>query len=140
MYPQQKNAYVANQVEGMSPERLILAMYDAALRNLARATDALDRGDVQRKGENLSKTLAIVTELQASLNRDAGELSEQLESLYDYVIRCLTTANVENDKAKVKEASGLIKTVRDGWAQMLEGLGSVPTVPKVPTSEAKRYV
>jgi len=139
MYPR-KSAYTNNQVEGYSPERLVLAMFDAALRNLGWAVDALGRGDLARKGEGISKTLAIVNELQASLNAEAGgELAERLSGLYGYVANCLVTANVENDAAKIEEARKLIQTVRDGWAEMLEQ--TAPANPaSAPNSPGKIYV
>ncbi|MEM1025087.1 MAG: flagellar export chaperone FliS [Myxococcota bacterium] len=123
MYPS-KSAYTSSQVEGYSPERLVLAMFDAALRNLGWASDALERGDLSRKGTNISKTLAIVNELQASLNKEAGgELAERLDGLYVYVSGRLVEANVENDAEKIAEVRGLLQTVRDGWAEMLEETG-----------------
>lgn len=141
MYPS-KSAYTSSQVEGYSPERLVLAMFDAALRNLRWATEALERNDLSRKGTGISKTLAIVNELQASLNKEAGgELAERLDGLYGYVSGRLVEANVENDADKILEVRRLLETVRDGWAEMLDESAGAATQATSPSAQAgKLYV
>jgi flagellar protein FliS len=47
-----------------------------------------------------------------------GEISENLNSLYDYMQLQLVQANIERDHKKVDEVISLIKTVKDGWDQI----------------------
>jgi flagellar protein FliS len=119
----QFKAYATNQYLQMSPERLVLALFDGALTNMYRAEDAIHEGSVARKGEAISKAIAIVAELQASLNHDAGgELADRLEALYDYVIRGLVQVNIGGDVEKLEHLRGLISETREGWAGMMEAL------------------
>lgn len=114
-------AYAANKFEGMSPERIVLALYDGALTSMERAKTALAEEDQKTLGEQISKAMAIVGELQASLDKEkGGEISERLDALYGYVIRALLEANVKKDPDRIAEVQGHIRTVRDGWAQMVE--------------------
>jgi flagellar protein FliS len=134
-----KNAYNRNKYGGMTPEQLVLAMYDGALRHLRVASDAC-RGpsDPGRKGTAVSKALAIVAELQAALNPEAGEFTERMLQLYDYVLTLISEGNVRNDPTKLDEAAGLLETVRSGWAEMIER-GVAPEPPKKAVG-AKQYV
>jgi flagellar protein FliS len=139
MYPNRQQAYTASQFEGMTPERLVLAMFDGALKHMGRARVALDGNDVARKGTALSKAIAIVCELQSSLNPEAGELSAQLDSLYDFVVRQLTEANLRHDAEALRSAEDVIRTVRDGWSELL-AKGASPAAPRTAAAGGKRYV
>ena len=47
-----------------------------------------------------------------------GEISQNLNALYDYMQLQLVQANLEKDHKKVDEVIGLIKTIKDGWDQI----------------------
>ena len=47
-----------------------------------------------------------------------GEISENLNALYDYMQFQLVQANIERDHKKVDEVIDLIKTIKDGWDQI----------------------
>ena len=113
-------AYTASQYTGMSPGRIILALYDGALTAIERARIAIADKKIAARGEAIGKAMRIVDELQCSLNKDAGELAERLDSLYTYVIRGLIQANLSADDAVLVEMAGLIAQLRDGWSEMLE--------------------
>lgn len=121
MNPNANRAYASNKYEGMSPERIVLALFDGALLAMDRAREALGREDQKVLGEQLGKAMAIIGELQASLDKErGGEISERLDALYSYVIRGLLDANVQQDDEKIVEQRRHIQTVRDGWAEMVE--------------------
>ncbi|MBX2811619.1 MAG: flagellar export chaperone FliS [Myxococcales bacterium] len=114
-------AYASNKFDGMSPERIVLALFDGALVSMERATVAIKDDDQKILGEQLSRAIAIIGELQASLDKERGaEISERLDALYSYVIQGLLEANVKKDGSRVEEMHGHISTVRAGWAGMVE--------------------
>lgn len=130
-------AYASNKFEGMSPERIVLALYDGALASMDRARAAIAEEDKKTLGEQLSKAMAIIGELQASLDKErGGEISERLDALYGYVIRGLLEANVQCDSDRIVEMHGHINTVRDGWAEMVEQVAAQKSqqAPSVPSS------
>lgn len=121
MNPNANRAYASNKFEGMSPERIVLALYDGALLAMDRAVAAIGEHDQKVLGEQLSKAMAIVGELQASLDKErGGEISERLDGLYGYVIHGLLEANVQKDADRISEMKGHISVVREGWAEMVE--------------------
>jgi len=57
-----------------------------------------------------------VTELSACLNHDAGGvLCRNLAGLYQYVVRLLIQANLEQMEAPLAEAENLLSTLADAW-------------------------
>ena len=115
------NSYKANQYNGMTPERLVLELMNGAIKAIERAKKGIDEQRPDRIGEALSKAMAIVGELQASLNMEVGgELTQNLFGLYSYVNRELLQANLKKDKARLDNAAGVMLQLRDGWAQMLK--------------------
>ena len=69
---------------------------------------------------NIMRTQAIITELQATLNMEkGGEFSENLYRLYDFMQDHLSQANREKNLDKIKTVAGFIQDIRDAWSQML---------------------
>jgi flagellar protein FliS len=108
---------VETDVAGADPHQLIVLLYDGALKAVAKAEAAVLSGDVQAKGECVSKAIQIIEEgLKASLDeRVGGELAAQLASLYEYMARRLLFASVRNDPAGLREVSSLLADLKSAW-------------------------
>ena len=116
-------------VETASPVRLVLMLYDGAIRFLKQAREAVDAGDLTHKGHYLGRCLAVIEELMGSLNLEAApEIAENLLGLYLRVIQLLSKANLSSDPLPMDEAAKLLVTLRDGWreAAMNEGKQQEP--------------
>ena len=104
------------RVEGADPHQLIAMLLDGAIERIAQARVHLQRGDVPAKGAVVTKAVAIVGELRASLNHEAGgSVAQRLDALYDYINRRLLFAQLNNDDQALAECAGLLEPVRDGW-------------------------
>ena len=69
---------------------------------------------------NILRTQAIITELQATLNIEkGGEFSENLYRLYDFMQDHLNQANREKNVNKIKTVFTFMQDIRDAWSQML---------------------
>ena len=53
-----------------------------------------------------------------------GELSNNLASLYDYMVRRLLLANMHNDVETIMEVEGLLNNIADAWKQIGEAPSS----------------
>jgi flagellar secretion chaperone FliS len=119
--------YQAQSVLSASAGQLILMLYDGALRFLGHARDALEQPVTTPKrievvNTNIIKAQAIIVELQSCLNFEAGgDHAKNLDRLYDYYLRQLLQANLKKQVGPVVEVEGLVRTLRDGWAEMLRG-------------------
>ncbi len=110
---------VTSGVEEASPHRLILMLMDGALDNIAKARGFMQHGNVARKGEHIGWAITILGGLQASLDKEqGGELAENLDQLYDYMMRRLLEANRKNELELLEEVGRLLGEIRSGWAQI----------------------
>jgi flagellar protein FliS len=91
-------------------------LLDAALEKIAKAKGFMANNKIQDKGENIGLAISIIDVLQASLDMQAGgEISQNLQSLYDYMTRRLTEANVANDVAMLDEVTKLLLPIKQAW-------------------------
>jgi len=117
--------YRANAVLTASPGQLVLMLYDGALTAMAIATEAFGRPEEDARrieviNHQLQKAQNILIELQNGLNLEAGgEFAKTLYRLYDYHNRRLFEANLRKDVTIVAEVEGLVRSLRDAWAEML---------------------
>jgi flagellar protein FliS len=69
--------------------------------------------------------MTIIAELQSTLNIDGGgDVAAQLDGLYTHMTARLIDANVTRQRAPIDEVAGLIRTLRDAWAQIASGSAS----------------
>ena len=116
---QYKSVDLNTAVEAASPHQLISMLFRGTLEALAKAAGSIERKDIPLRTQQINKACEIIVSLKGSLNfEQGGEIAENLDNLYDYMLRTLMQANRENDLAKVKEVSELIATVADGWSQI----------------------
>jgi flagellar secretion chaperone FliS len=112
------SAYQRVQVETSTPAQLVLQLYDALMRDLERASAALDGRAVPEQAHNsLVHAQEIVIELLASLDMNSGDLAQHLADLYQYMYRRLVTANVAKDQDAVSEVLRLLKPIHAAWAE-----------------------
>jgi flagellar protein FliS len=98
------------------PHRLIQLLLDGALERMAMAKSRITAKDYEGKNNLLNKSIEIVGGLRGFLNHDkGGELSKNLEALYDYIERRLFEANVRNDVTMIDECGRLLREVKQGW-------------------------
>lgn len=121
-YPQAAriSAYRSVAAHGSStsadPHQLITMLMDGALDRLASARGCIERGEIVAKAALLQRVGAIMEELRSSLDHSVGgEVSANLERLYDYMMRRVLAANLHNDTAAIDEVVRLLKQVRDSW-------------------------
>ena len=89
--------------------------------------DSHEDGDLAKRGAAISRALAIVAELQQSLDIEAGgEIARNLRALYFFVTDRLLEANVTNRVEALDEAIGVLETLYEAWSEIAaKGLGRV---------------
>lgn len=101
------------------PHRVIQLLMQGALENIAKAKGAIERKDFAVKSATISKAMAIISALQGSLDMDAGgEISDNLWSLYDFMINHLVLASRESSLDKLNDILGILLTVKSAWDQI----------------------
>ena len=103
-------------VTDASPQKLIALLLDRALEHVSKAKGAIDRGEAADMGEAIGKAMTIISSLQASLNfEQGGDIANNLNSLYDYLTQQLLKATSEKNVDYLREVSGLLSEIKDGW-------------------------
>jgi flagellar protein FliS len=108
---------VETGVAAATPQRLVVMLYDGAVKAIYLARAALARGDIAGRGAAISKAIAIVDEgLRPALDLNAGgEIAANLAALYDYVVNRLLYANLKQDEPSLDEAARLLGELKAAW-------------------------
>lgn len=112
-------AYKRQQILTATPEALTLMLYNGCLKFMQEGLEALNRKDYEQTNTSLQKAEAIISEFRITLNMNY-EISHQLLPLYDYVYNSLVEANIKSNPDKIVEAQGIIRELRDAWAQAMK--------------------
>lgn len=114
--------YRTTEVQSRTPLELVTMLYDGALRFLTTARDAIARNDIPARRDALNRAMAIIAELQSTLNMDGGgEVAAELDRLYEYANLRLLDAAMRNDTAPVDEVRRIFEILREGWATIARG-------------------
>jgi flagellar secretion chaperone FliS len=109
-------------VTGGDPVHLVLMLFDGALARISAARGCMERGMTADKNQLLSRALAIVDELRASLDFErGGTIAASLDDLYDYMSRRLVEANATNRLEILDEVTTLLRELRDAWVTVNAG-------------------
>ena len=116
-----QNAYKKASVNKLDQNKLIIMLYDGAIKNANFAVKYMESGEIEKVHDSLIKTKNIVTELLATLNMDqGGEIAKNLKSLYSYMFSQLVEANMEKKSEPVLAVIDLLKELRGAWVQIRE--------------------
>lgn len=102
-----------------SPTRLITLLFTGARTAIAKAKIHMEAGQIPERGKAISHATRIVDEgLRQSLNLSAGgEVAENLDRLYNYIIRSLYLANYRADIEQLNIADRLLAELQTAWQQ-----------------------
>jgi|SoiMethySBSTD1v2_1073268.scaffolds.fasta_scaffold2071777_2 flagellar protein FliS len=119
------NQYLNTQVRSSTPLELVVLLYDAALRHAVTARDAMARRDIPSRRAAMSKLMAVVGELQHTLDMDrGGDIARQLDELYSWALTQLLDATVHQDPQRIEEVHRVLTILRDGWASIAANAAS----------------
>ena len=115
--------YKKTSIESASREKLLLMMYEGAIKYVKRAQIAVDKNDIAERGNNIGRAFDIVTELNNTLNHEiGGDVALNLEQLYMFITDQLTQANVTGNRENLDHALKVLVTLHEGWVQAIEKL------------------
>jgi len=118
-------SYKETQIKTATPGKLILMLYDGAIRHLNQALEDLSKEHRYDSISNsLIRTQDIIAELMISLDFDrGGEIAKNLFSLYVFMNRRLLDGNISKDKAPLEEVKTLLTELRGAWAEVADKAG-----------------
>lgn len=113
--------YKTNAVMSASREKLLLMMYEAAIKFTKLAIKAAEEKKVAERCENIGRAFDIVLELNNTLDHKVGgPIAAQLEQLYMFITEQFTKANMTGDAKPLKDCLKILETLYEGWVQAVE--------------------
>jgi len=107
-----------------SKSKILLDLYEGAIRFIGFAERVLEKRNIAKKGEYISRAIAIIGELDNALDRTTGgDVVQNLSSLYEYMIRKLTEANRAGNASALREVKTLLESLLSAWQQAAQQLG-----------------
>ena len=124
------NRYIESRILSADPVELVCLFYENALLALEEARNCLAKKDIAGRSRAISRAIAIVGELEGSLNHEVGgEVSSNLARLYRYMRDRLVTANIKQDAAPLVEVESLLTNMGEAWEQIRPKAGSDSMAP-----------
>ncbi len=139
-----RNAYTQSESQAkIHPVKLIYMMYERLLVHLDYTKKAIEHKDLQTRGENLGKAIAILTELNASIKEDDdSEAANFLRGLYGAILMELPRVAMDNDVQILNQSILYVSRLKEIWEETamrehkLSSKDDVEVVkPKSPVSE-----
>ena len=115
------NRYQKTKVTTASREKILLMLYEGAIRFTKLARSAMKEGKIAEKGRFISKATAILSELMATLDHKVGgDLAQDLENLYVFMIDKLIEGNINNDPKCLDNVEEILRTLYSAWKDVVE--------------------
>ncbi|MBN8536256.1 MAG: flagellar export chaperone FliS [Deltaproteobacteria bacterium] len=119
-----KNAYQkykASSVQTASKEKILLMLYEGAIKFTKLAIKAMEEKKIADKGYNIGRAYDIIMELNNTLDHKVGgEISQKLEALYVFMMKQYTEANFKNQVEPLKNNLKIIDNLYQGWIGAVE--------------------
>ena len=109
-------AYKQQSYMTMTQGDMLTALYDGLIKEIAKAQILFQTKDYMGINTRLQKAQSIVLHLQKTLDYKY-EISNSLNSLYDYFLHVLVQANIKKDPSSLDELIGLITELRNTYIQ-----------------------
>jgi len=110
---------VKAQVTEADPHRLIQMLMQGGLDRIAQAKGAMEREAFADKGVLIGKAINIIGGLRDALDQDVGgDLADNLDRLYEYMMMRLFEASRHNDVDKLNEVGKLLGEIKLAWDQI----------------------
>lgn len=130
-YSNRPNAYQQVAVQTSSPAKLVVMLYEGAIRFLRQSVEAIQAKDLDRKRQSIDRAVAILQHLHETLDRDkGGQIAADLDRLYRYAISRVLDGSSKLDVAPLEEVTKLLTTLLSGWNEVVtkEQEHAVPSV------------
>ena len=116
--------YKTTSVQSAGKEKLLLMLYEGAIKFTKLAIVAADEKKIAERGSNIGRAYDIVLELNNTLDHRVGDgsVAKSLEQLYMFITEQYTQANITGDAKYLRDALKILDTLYDGWVKAVEQL------------------
>ncbi|WP_321494904.1 flagellar export chaperone FliS [uncultured Desulfobacter sp.] len=122
----------------INPQKLILMLYEGAIKRITFAREGVINKNPKQRGENLSKAIAIISELNTSLRNTEDEQIAFLRSLYIAMMQELAKVSVTNDIQTLDRAIKYLMELKRIWETTVMGQNNTAKGADTETSQKKK--
>lgn len=117
--PYQK--YKQTSVVSASREKLLLMMYEGAIKFTKQAIKAAEAKNIADRCNYIGRAYDIVMELNNTLDHKVGgDIAKNLEQLYMFITEQYTKANISGSVEPLQNALKVLETLYEGWVGAVE--------------------
>lgn len=111
------NVSFESEVNSADPHQLITLVFDGILNAISQAQVFMASNDIEKKNSAISKaTILIDSGLRAGLNfEQGGELANNLDDLYRFMLNRLMLSHLNNDTQLLIEVQTVVEDIRQAW-------------------------
>jgi flagellar protein FliS len=124
-------SYRDQEILTASPARLVAMLYDKTVTCLHDTVAAIEAGDIERRYKSSTRAIEIITHLALTLDMErGGQIAQNLEQLYRFMLKHLLDVNVRNDAKPALDVIKLLEPLRASWHELAaKGGAGRPAAP-----------
>jgi flagellar protein FliS len=118
-YPSNRSSvYQETSVNTASPTKLVVMLYEGAIRFLTRAASDIRNRDLVSKGKSVKQAMAIIQHLRLTLDTDKGQaVARELDRLYAYTLSRVLDGSTKLDAGAIEEAIKVLSDLLPAWEE-----------------------
>ena len=111
--------YQQTSVETATPTRLVVMLFDGAIRFLQQAQPAMQARQLDVQSRQIGKAQAILAHLRGTLDFErGGEVAHALDTCYLSCYQCLNEANIYDRADRLQQAIDALRELREAWTEV----------------------
>lgn len=113
--------YRQNDMNTANRGKIVVMLYSGAITFLGKAKLYMEKKDIQNKSKYIQKALDIIEELNIALDLQKGkDIAANLRSIYLFLIRFLTQANIDNSTEKIDRAVHILSRLKSAFDEIVQ--------------------
>ncbi len=125
--------YLAQRVQGASPELLVAMLLEGGQRFINLAVNAMKTRDLPGQARYVNRVADIILALRERLNfEEGGELVENLVRIYDWWTDVLFDASMKAEPERLQMISNQMGSMRASWEE-LDRRRTISDKPEAPS-------
>jgi len=111
--------YQENSVNTASPVRLVVLLYQGAIRALRLAGCYFQDGDSVKAHSEVLQAEKIVLELIGALNfKEGGEIARNLFQLYQFILKQCALVEAESARELIPSLVRILEGLKEAWQEI----------------------
>ena len=119
-YPRnQSSIYQQTSIQTASGPKLVVMLYEGAIRLLNRAADDIRNRDLVSKAQSVNRAMAIIQHLQLTLDsQKSRDMAQELDRIYSYTISRVLEGSTKLNVSAIEEAIKVLSNLLPAWEEI----------------------